>query len=64
MIPDSFDPTAGERARAIRRHPAEEPVLTDPTDPRQRMSAPPRPRVSQDATDEESQATRQPREAA
>jgi hypothetical protein len=34
MRPQTFDPTAGERAREIRAHPGRPQRITDPTDPR------------------------------
>jgi hypothetical protein len=34
MRPSTFDPTAGERARAIVQHPETAQPIPDPTDPR------------------------------
>ena len=36
----SFDPTAGERARAIREHPGVPQPISDPMDPRSRKPGP------------------------
>jgi hypothetical protein len=46
MREPTLDPTAGERARAIRAHPGAFHAIVDPTDPRYREASP----TSQQAT--------------
>lgn len=48
--PQIMDPTAGERAREIRAHPADPQRITDPTDPRygELLLADPRPSEADD----------------